>query len=127
MATAELDWVLCCGGREITDMQTVCNTLMHLRKVMGEFRVLVGGARGADTWAVVTARMHNWQFHEEKVTPQEWEWFGPSAGNRRNTRMLEMRPVLVVAFWDGQSTGTLDTISKAVNVYRIPVLIVRCR
>lgn len=48
--------------------------------------------------------------------PAEWDKHGKAAGFIRNQVMLdEYRPALVVAFWDGESRGTLDMIRKAVK------------
>lgn len=46
----------------------------------------------------------------------DWKRYGKAAGPIRNSQMLEyvkQENPLVVAFWDGESHGTRDTINKA--------------
>ena len=71
--------------------------------------VLSGGARGPDTWAIVVARNLN---HPTEVILADWENLGKKAGMLRNTQVVE-RADWVIAFWDGKSRGTRDTIGKA--------------
>lgn len=42
-----------------------------------------------------------------------WKAHGKAAGPIRNQAMIDMGPDLVVAFWNGKSRGTLDTITRA--------------
>lgn len=55
--------------------------------------------------------------------PANWKRYGKDAGMMRNTEMLESNVVRVVAFWDGKSPGTLDSIKKARQM-GIPVCII---
>lgn len=116
-------YVLFTGSREWADYLTIYRVVRKLHVLLGSFTALHGAARGADTFVGLAARGNKLPEHAERVTPWEWEQYGPPAGNYRNTRMLLMKPIMVVAFWDGSSTGTLDTINKAVNVFRIPTMI----
>lgn len=53
---------------------------------------------------------------ELKVFPADWKKYGRAAGPIKNKEMLEYileGDPIVVAFWDGQSRGTKDMISKA--------------
>lgn len=74
--------------------------------------VVSGGARGVDTWAEVAAERRGLQTEIYRVTAADWERIGKSAGRRRNAVVVE-KADWVVAFWDGASPGTLDTICKA--------------
>lgn len=71
--------------------------------------VVSGGARGVDRIATVTA--HNAGL-VTKVFYPDWEGLGKGAGFARNAQIIEAAD-RVVAFWDGKSTGTLDSIKKA--------------
>lgn len=77
--------------------------------------VIVGGARGVDTWAQEAA--------EERpdlgieIHPADWEVYGRRAGAVRNAAMVD-RADLVVAFWDGKSRGTKNTIDFARNMMK---------
>lgn len=114
--------VLCCGSRNWKEWFTIKRTLYRMMLAIGFFRVLHGGARGVDSYAGAMARLLNL---DVKAMPANWRKHGKAAGMIRNTEMLEREPDYVIAFWDGSSRGTLDTIFKAVNIYRIPTIIVR--
>ncbi len=71
--------------------------------------IVSGGANGVDTLAEHWAKRH----HIEYVAYlAQWEKFGKRAGILRNHEMIEFCDVLI-AFWDGLSKGTLDTINYA--------------
>lgn len=115
-------YVLFCGSRTWPSYPAVRDTMAHLRALIGDFTVLEGGASGADTFARIAAKILGLDWEEVKA---DWAKYFKRAGRIRNTEMLELAPEYVVAFWDGKSTGTLDTITKAVNDYRIPTVIRR--
>jgi len=71
--------------------------------------VVTGGATGVDRKAVVSAIDNNLEV--QSFLP-EWDKYGKRAGFERNTLIVNDCDE-VVAFWDGKSRGTLDTISKA--------------
>lgn len=54
--------------------------------------------------------------------PANWSR-GRGAGFERNSAMLDEKPELVIAVWDGRSGGTLDTIRKATQ-RGIPVRVI---
>lgn len=115
--------ILCCGSRNWTEWFIIKKTLSRLLASLNRrFIVLHGGAKGADSLSGMMAGMLGLQV---EITPADWLTYGRRAGMIRNTQMLERKPDYVIAFWNGQSRGTLDTIQKAVNVYRIPTIIVR--
>lgn len=70
--------------------------------------IVSGGARGVDETAVEAAICSGL---ETKVFPADWSK-GPSAGFTRNELIVDYSD-FVVAFWDGVSRGTLDTIRRA--------------
>lgn len=115
--------ILCCGSRRWHWRPPVQQALSRMRAVLGQrFKVLHGGAAGADAIAGISADALS--LDVEVIRP-DWFKYGRRAGMVRNTQMLERKPDYVIAFWDGHSRGTLDTIQKAVNIYRIPTIIVR--
>jgi hypothetical protein len=106
--------VLCCGGRNFSDYNFVCLCLARLREVLGDFAIIHGGAKGADslcgTWGksqglpviVVEA---NWNIHDK------------GAGSIRNKWMLDYcEPTYVVAFSGGVGTQDMIRKSKAANL-----------
>ena len=67
-----------------------------------------GGAKGADTLSDKYAKASG---RESKLFKAPWETMGDKAGLYRNTLMANFADE-GVAFWDGKSTGTMDTIKK---------------
>ena len=70
--------------------------------------IVSGGAEGIDTLARRYAKEHGLLLKE--FLP-EYERYGKSAAFVRNGRIVEYAH-MVIAFWDGQSKGTADTIVK---------------
>lgn len=110
--------ILICGGRDYQDRETF-NAMLDGFVDLVE-KVIEGGAQGADSlaseWAIINNKDH------VKV-PADWDNNGRAAGFIRNQKMINMNPDLVIAFWDGKSKGTKDTISKA-KTAKIKTLIV---
>lgn len=73
--------------------------------------IISGGAVGVDSWAAAAARAYNLEVIE--FLP-EWDKYGKSAGFKRNTLIVEAVD-MVVAFWDGKSNGTKNSIDKALR------------
>lgn len=71
--------------------------------------IVSGGARGADTLAEQFADEHNLQMI---VYKPDYATHGRAAPFIRNSAIIEASDA-VIAFWDGKSTGTLDSIKKA--------------
>lgn len=74
-----------------------------------EHIVVSGGARGVDSWADEFAAARG--IAVEVIKP-DWKKYGKSAGFRRNKEIVAAADD-VVAFWDGQSRGTLHSIRLA--------------
>jgi len=55
------------------------------------------------------------------VIPANWEKYGLRAGFLRNTEIVAEADE-VVAFWDGESKGTQDTIKKAKEAGKLKVV-----
>lgn len=86
-----------------------------MREVLKEWtsekvELIHGNARGADKMAAEVAKELGW---DVLAVPAEWDRYGRGAGHKRNQEMVKMKPDLCVAFWDGESRGTLDCISRA--------------
>jgi hypothetical protein len=93
------------GGRDFDDYELMKKTL----KLFPITRVISGGAGGADTLAEQYATEHN---IPKKIFHAQWDLFGKKAGFLRNTTIVE-NSELIIAFWDGRSRGTRDSIGKA--------------
>lgn len=71
--------------------------------------IVSGGASGVDTFAEQFAKD---RMYDTIIIEPEWQKYGPAAGPKRNTKIVEEADA-VVAIWDGKSNGTKDTIDKA--------------
>ncbi len=109
--------VLVCGSRSWSNPVLIRD---RLRELPRGARIIHGGARGADTMAALYARALG---IPETSYPARWREQGKRAGIIRNIEMLDQKPDLVLAFWDGASTGTGHTVSEA-NKRGIPVEVV---
>jgi predicted Rossmann fold nucleotide-binding protein DprA/Smf involved in DNA uptake len=107
------------GSRDFNDyefllkkMEEVVNSNMLLFTYEGEFpmfSVVSGGARGADTLAERFALEHGVPI---EIFYPDWNHNPKSAGILRNLRIIDASDI-IVAFWDGKSTGTKHTIDTA--------------
>ncbi len=103
--------VLVCGGRAYHDKEAVFRALdnLHTGHARPITRVIQGGGTGADALGARWATLRGIEVQEFRA---EWATDGPSAGPRRNQRMLDVaRPDLVVAFPGGR--GTADMVRRA--------------
>lgn len=106
------------GSRDFDDFPRLTRVLDGIKAL--EFRLVSGGARGADRLAEDYARMRGIDII---VLPAEWEKHGLSAGKRRNQLIVNVADAMI-AFWDGRSKGTKDVMLRA-RIKGIPVHVVR--
>lgn len=76
-----------------------------------EWTIISGGARGVDTFAEQYAKFNG---HSFVVFNADWNGLGKSAGFVRNGDMVFTADA-GVAFWDGFSRGTADSIQKFIQ------------
>jgi len=81
--------------------------------------IISGGAKGADSLAKRFAKY--WRFEYLEFLPN-WNELGKVAGFKRNQQIVDECD-MVLAFWDGKSRGTQDTINKA-KIAKKPTFIV---
>jgi hypothetical protein len=93
------------GSRDFNDYEEVKQTLSTINITL----LVSGGAKGADSLGERYAKEHN---IETKIFLPDWEKYGKKAGFLRNTDIIN-EAELIIAFWDGQSKGTKDSIDKA--------------
>ena len=74
-----------------------------------EIEIVSGCARGADALGERYAAERGYPV---KRFPADWQQHGRSAGYRRNQAMAQYADALI-AFWDGQSRGTMHMIALA--------------
>jgi len=112
--------VIVCGSRSWLMEGAIRARLSKLPKGS---TVIHGGCAGPDIQAGAAAMDFGFKV---VVEPARWDLDGRAAGPLRNQRMLSHAPDLVIAFWDGNSRGTLDMINRAkksgvpVEVHRLP-------
>lgn len=117
MVAPKAQRVLICGSREYANLDEVKS---FVAKLPPGTTVISGGARGVDRTAAEAARAYGLHVI---VMHADWQRYGAKAGPIRNRQMLDACD-RVVAFWDGKSPGTRDTIVEAER-RRTPTLIIR--
>lgn len=93
------------GSREFWNVPEIKARIMGLPL---DATIVSGGAKGPDSIAVRVAETRRMK---TQVFPADWSK-GRGAGLARNTTIVEDCDQ-VLAFWDGESRGTADTIEKA--------------
>jgi hypothetical protein len=93
------------GSRNFNDYEKVKQVLSTKNITL----LVSGGAKGADTLGQKYAEEHD---IETKIFLPDWEKYGKKAGFLRNSDIIN-ESELVIAFWDGFSKGTLDSLKKA--------------
>jgi hypothetical protein len=84
--------------------------------------IVSGGAVGPDQWGEEWAQTRDESIAIKRFEPN-WNLHGKAAGPMRNTDMVKYGDALV-AFFNGKSRGTHDTIKKAVAKKMVPILVV---
>lgn len=102
------------GSREFPSMDKVRQYIWRLAARRDEVEIVSGGARGVDDEAHRMADLQRIKYTE---FPADWETHGKSAGFIRNQQIVEYAD-RVVAFWDGESRGTRDTIERALKAHK---------
>jgi predicted Rossmann fold nucleotide-binding protein DprA/Smf involved in DNA uptake len=103
------------GSRGFNDYELVKKTLSNMKITL----LVSGGAKGADTLGEQYAKEKG---IETKIFLPDWDTHGKAAGMLRNTDIINESEV-VVAFWDGTSKGTLDSINKAKKLNKKLIII----
>ena len=108
------------GGRDFNNYNSVCLALAEFKPSM----LISGGATGADALAEKFSRdfgtpirvyKANWHDYTPPCiigTNKYGHKYNKLAGMNRNTKIIEDCD-MVIAFWNGVSTGTKDSIDKA--------------
>ncbi len=113
--------IVIAGSRGFEDYALLEHTLDHILKVQTEAVELVSGhAKGADLLAETYAKENGLPI---RIIKPDWKAYRRAAGPIRNRQMLDYakeESPLVVAFWDGKSKGTRNTIETAKSL-GIPV------
>lgn len=112
------------GGRDFSDWELLEKTLNKAVDTINpsvSITIVSGKAKGADQMAEDYADKY---LLKKKIFPPDKAKYGiPACFFIRNSQIVDYSDCLI-AFWDGKSTGTLDSIKKA-KKKDIPVLIVK--
>ena len=100
--------VIIAGSRSFNDYEKLCSTCNFLLSNTNDIEIVSGGARGADKLGEQYANSKSYPI---KQFLANWE-LGKSAGYKRNIDMANYADALI-AFWDGESRGTLSSINLA--------------
>lgn len=123
--------LLVCGGRKYRNAAHLYRTLdeLHAKRPVTEF--IQGGATGADALAKEWARTKpeitqryeckaSWTdlSHPDALirTRRDGTQYDAKAGHRRNVRMLEWKPDVVVAFTGGVGTADMVRLARAAGI-----------
>ena len=108
------------GSRGFNDYLKLSGVLDKIHSVKPITLIVSGGAVGADSLAETWAEESG---IEKLIFKPDWKKYGKKAGFIRNTQIVENADS-VVAFWDGESRGTKNSIDTA-NKLDKPLFIVR--
>lgn len=94
------------GSRKYPDLEAVRE---YVRRLPADAVVVTGGARGVDVASMnAAAERYMWM----EVYYPEYHKYGRRAPLERNKQIVDACDRLV-AFWDGNSTGTMHTVGLA--------------
>ena len=96
------------GSRNFTDYSKLEYWLNLIKKDFAITTVISGGAKGADSMAEQWANKNN---IPTQIFKPDWS-IGRHAGLLRNEDIISNAD-FIIAFWDGQSTGTKHSIDLA--------------
>jgi hypothetical protein len=103
------------GSRSFNDYEEVKRILSSLDIT----ELISGGAKGADTLGERYAKENG---IPTNIFPPDWKKNGRAAGFIRNGEIVANAD-LIIAFWDGESKGTKDSIDKANKLNKKVVVI----
>ena len=104
--TGQLRYIAIVGSRSAS-REDVLNAINSTKLSPKHHVIVSGGANGADKWAALLGEELG--FHVVLV-PAMWKR-GKGAGMARNSIIADIADA-VIAVWDGNSSGTKDTIDK---------------
>lgn len=100
------------GGRDFNDIGAIDMALDAVRRKHGDFTLINGCARGADTLCRQWASDRGLPCDD---FPADWNKYGKGAGHIRNQKMIdEGKPDALVAFKGGR--GTADMVRRCKSV-----------
>ena len=113
------------GSRDFVNYNKVKNAMRfilesHLTEKFTGVKIISGGAVGADELGERFAQDSQGGITCD-IYHANWDEYGKVAGFKRNTQIVNAADI-ILAFWDGKSRGTEDTIKKGYKANK-PVFI----
>lgn len=102
------------GSRNFNNKDFVINKLSAIildLEYYDDILIISGGAYGVDSWAEEVALIHK---ISKIIFKPDWDKYGKRAGFLRN-ELIVNEADKVIAFWDGQSKGTKNSIDLAIK------------
>lgn len=93
------------GGRDFQDYELLKRELNRYQID----KIISGGANGADKLAENYCEDYNIPI---RIYYPQWDKYGKAAGTIRNRKIIDNSDE-IIAFWDGKSKGTKNSISLA--------------
>jgi len=103
------------GSRDFKKLEAVKEFIEVIVKDGRCTEILTGDARGVDAEAARVAYLLKVPVH---IYCADWAKHGKAAGVIRNSEIVKDCD-RVIAFWDGKSRGTADTVKKARAAHKI--------
>lgn len=97
------------GSRNFNDYDLLVSHIDKIASTHNIILIVSGGAIGADKLGEQYAKKNN---IPTQIFFPNWKKYGRSAGIIRNKDIIESAD-FVIAFWDGKSSGTLNSINLA--------------
>jgi hypothetical protein len=106
--------VIIAGGRDFADYELLFSRCESLLSRLQSVTIVSGGAKGADALGeqFCTDMTERGKPYSLVRFPAAWDDFGKTAGMLRNAAMAHYATHLI-AFWDGQSSGTRNMLALA--------------
>ncbi len=106
--------VLVCGGRNYHNYDQLEDELNLIWRAYGDFEIIHGCAKGADSLADKYGIQHGLRIHRY---PADWDKYGKAAGLIRNEQMLEDgKPDIVIAFPGGRGTAHMVRLAQNAEI-----------
>lgn len=121
--------IIIAGSRDFTDYDYLEREVdSYFKKIevdKTKVTIISGAARGVDRLGEVYAEKHNIDLVR---CPADWKRYGKAAGPKRNGEMAAYSMAdgcvgVLLAFWNGKSSGTKNMIDTA-NKYNLKVHII---
>ena len=107
------------GSRDFSNKELVLSYLKEMQSALDNLSFVSGGAKGVDSWCKEFADTNS--LICEEILP-DWKTHGKAAGMIRNTEIIDKCDVCL-AFWNGKSKGTLNSIQKALKQNKLTFVV----